>query len=159
LKPGPMESIAMMICSARGGGDARLCEVSVLCGAGGGLTVHAVTIRPMTADARPPFVLHDVTRATFNQVNAARSADAPLFVLKQVSSLVIENCAGLPNLHADDVTERTELPATLRPARRRMKIFVIGDSISIQRNAPHRAVNVGCDTAEILMVISPADTF
>jgi len=85
----------------------------------------------MTADARPPFVLHDVTRATFNQVNAARSADAPLFVLKQVSSLVIENCTGLPNLHSDDVTERTELPATLRPARRRMKIFVIGDSISM----------------------------
>jgi len=34
-----------------------------------------------------------------------------------------------------------------------------GDSITIQRNAPHRAVNVGRDTAEILMVISPADTF
>jgi quercetin dioxygenase-like cupin family protein/DNA-binding XRE family transcriptional regulator len=34
-----------------------------------------------------------------------------------------------------------------------------GDSISIQRNAPHRAVNVGCHNAEILMVISPADTF
>ena len=34
-----------------------------------------------------------------------------------------------------------------------------GDSISIQRNAPHRAVNVGGGTAEILMVISPADTF
>ncbi len=34
-----------------------------------------------------------------------------------------------------------------------------GDSISIQRNAPHRAVNVGRHSAEILMVISPADTF
>jgi quercetin dioxygenase-like cupin family protein len=34
-----------------------------------------------------------------------------------------------------------------------------GDSITIQRNVPHRAVNIGRCTAEILMVISPADTF
>lgn len=34
-----------------------------------------------------------------------------------------------------------------------------GDSISIQRNAPHRVVNHGRDSAEVLMVISPADTF
>jgi transcriptional regulator with XRE-family HTH domain len=34
-----------------------------------------------------------------------------------------------------------------------------GDSISIQRNAPHRVLNSGAVKAEILMVISPADTF
>jgi transcriptional regulator with XRE-family HTH domain len=34
-----------------------------------------------------------------------------------------------------------------------------GDSIYIQRTAPHRAVNRGQETAEILMVISPANTF
>ena len=34
-----------------------------------------------------------------------------------------------------------------------------GDSISIRRNAPHRVVNHAGRTAEILMVISPADTF
>jgi transcriptional regulator with XRE-family HTH domain len=34
-----------------------------------------------------------------------------------------------------------------------------GDSISIQRNAPHRVVNHGPHGAEVLMVISPADTF
>jgi transcriptional regulator with XRE-family HTH domain len=34
-----------------------------------------------------------------------------------------------------------------------------GDSIWIQRNAPHRVVNHAARTAEILMVISPADTF
>ena len=38
-------------------------------------------------------------------------------------------------------------------------VLSAGDSISIQRNAPHRAVNVGGHVAEILMVISPADTF
>ena len=34
-----------------------------------------------------------------------------------------------------------------------------GDSIWIQRNAPHRVVNHAARTADILMVISPADTF
>lgn len=34
-----------------------------------------------------------------------------------------------------------------------------GDSITIQRNLPHRVVNIGCTSAEVLMVISPPDTF
>lgn len=34
-----------------------------------------------------------------------------------------------------------------------------GDSISIQRNAPHRVLNNAAAKAEVLMVISPADTF
>ena len=34
-----------------------------------------------------------------------------------------------------------------------------GDSIVIQRNAPHRVVNHGAQSAEVLMVISPAHTF
>ncbi len=38
-------------------------------------------------------------------------------------------------------------------------VLETGDSIYIQRSAPHRAVNRGQQTAEILMVISPPDTF
>jgi transcriptional regulator with XRE-family HTH domain len=38
-------------------------------------------------------------------------------------------------------------------------VLEAGDSIYIQRAAPHRAVNRGQHTAEILMVISPANTF
>lgn len=40
------------------------------------------------------------------------------------------------------------------------EVYVLeaGDSIYIQRAAPHRAVNRGQHTAEILMVISPANT-
>jgi hypothetical protein len=34
--------MAMMICVALGGGGGVVSNVSVLCGAGGGLTVHAV---------------------------------------------------------------------------------------------------------------------
>ncbi|HEY0803619.1 MAG TPA: hypothetical protein VGD84_01075 [Pseudonocardiaceae bacterium] len=44
LKPGPIESMAMMICVARGGGGVVVFDVSVLCGAGGGLTVQADVI-------------------------------------------------------------------------------------------------------------------
>ena len=44
LKPGPIESIAMMIWVAFGGGGVVVSEVSVLCGAGGGLTVQADVI-------------------------------------------------------------------------------------------------------------------
>jgi hypothetical protein len=40
LKPGPIQSMAMMICDAFGGGGAVVSVVSVLCGAGGGLTVQ-----------------------------------------------------------------------------------------------------------------------
>jgi hypothetical protein len=38
-----MESMAMMICVARGGGASVIFDVSVLCGAGGGLTVQPAT--------------------------------------------------------------------------------------------------------------------
>ena len=40
LKPGPIVSMAMMICVAFGGGGIVVSVVSVLCGAGGGLTVQ-----------------------------------------------------------------------------------------------------------------------
>ena len=43
LNPGPIESIAMMICVAFIGGGGVDSVVSVLCGAGGGLTVHPVS--------------------------------------------------------------------------------------------------------------------
>jgi hypothetical protein len=43
LKPGPIESMAMMICVAFGGGGVEVSVVSVLCGAGGGLTVQPET--------------------------------------------------------------------------------------------------------------------
>jgi hypothetical protein len=41
-----------MIWYARGGGGAEFCEVSVLCGAGGGLTVHAERVASALATAR-----------------------------------------------------------------------------------------------------------
>src|ERR1700754_2029661 len=43
LNPGPIVSMAMMICVAFGGGGVVVSVVSVLCGAGGGLTVQPAT--------------------------------------------------------------------------------------------------------------------
>ena len=51
LKPAPIESMPMMIWKARAGGGAGFCDVSVLCGAGGGLTVQAETIASAPARA------------------------------------------------------------------------------------------------------------
>src|SRR5689334_7715306 len=50
LKPGPIESMAMMICVALAGGGGVDWLVSVLCGAGGGLTVHPAT-KVISADS------------------------------------------------------------------------------------------------------------
>jgi hypothetical protein len=44
LNPGPIESMAMMTCVAFKGGGGGDSDVSVLCGAGGGLTVQLDTI-------------------------------------------------------------------------------------------------------------------
>ena len=57
LNPAPIESMPMMICVFRSGGGAVLRVVSVLCGAGGGLTaqpasVSVETSTPMVSQAR-----------------------------------------------------------------------------------------------------------
>src|ERR1700733_14559454 len=53
LNPAPIESMPMMIWVTRCGGGGELCGVSVLCGAGGGLTVQAASAKPATARSTP----------------------------------------------------------------------------------------------------------
>lgn len=53
LNPAPIESMPMMIWAGRGGGGGELCGVSVLCGAGGGLTVHAASASPASEPTTP----------------------------------------------------------------------------------------------------------
>jgi polygalacturonase/lysophospholipase L1-like esterase len=96
-----------------------------------GLSLHDVTLSTATEDQRPPVALHDVMRASFTQVNAARSDRVPLFVLKQVSSLMIQNCSGLADQRSVAPIERGQLPATEVGASSRTRVFVIGDSISM----------------------------
>ena len=65
-------SMAMMICVAFGGGGAVVSEVSVLCGAGGGLTVQPPT-RSTGAMKSAPRVIQSRRRAvgTPNRVSTA----------------------------------------------------------------------------------------
>jgi hypothetical protein len=53
LNPGPIESMAMMICVAFMGGGGVVSVVSVLCGAGGGLTVQPLNRRAGTETSAP----------------------------------------------------------------------------------------------------------
>ena len=49
----PIESMPTMIWVTRCGGAGGLCGVSVLCGAGGGLTVHAANVSPASETSTP----------------------------------------------------------------------------------------------------------
>ena len=62
LNPGPIVSIAMMICVAFGGGGGVFSVVSVLCGAGGGLTVQLPT-SSTDAEINAPRVIQSRRRA------------------------------------------------------------------------------------------------
>ncbi|BBX29808.1 hypothetical protein GCM10009632_24760 [Mycolicibacterium alvei] len=53
MNPGPIESIAMMICVAFIGGGGAVSVVSVLCGAGGGLTVQPLNSNVGTEMSMP----------------------------------------------------------------------------------------------------------
>ena len=50
-----------------------------------GIELDDVTFSFQTPDYRPPFVLEDVSDATFNRVTAPRMDDVPMFVKKDVS--------------------------------------------------------------------------
>jgi hypothetical protein len=77
LKPGPIVSMAMMIWVAFGGGGAVVSAVSVLCGAGGGLTVHPPTSTNDAATTAPR-VIQSRRQAvgTPNRVSTARGRPA-----------------------------------------------------------------------------------
>jgi polygalacturonase/lysophospholipase L1-like esterase len=101
-----------------------------------GITLHNVTLGTATGDARPPFVLHDVTQANFSQITAARQEQTPLFALKQVSSLMLQNCAGISDQRLEKPVGRATLPVMEAVPASRQRIFVLGDSISMQYGPP-----------------------
>src|ERR1700744_6240803 len=78
LNPAPIEAMPMMIWLMRGGGGLELCGVSVLCGAGGGLTVQADNTRP-TSETTAPMAIN-TRRARFGtliRVSSTRAATRP----------------------------------------------------------------------------------
>ena len=68
----------MMIWVTRCGGGGELCGVSVLCGAGGGLTVHAANASPASEISAPTVMkTRRAPCGTLLRVSSTRSATRP----------------------------------------------------------------------------------
>ncbi len=69
-----------------------------------GLNVSDVVFRCINGDERPAFVLDDVHDATFSHVDAQKNAEAPQFLLKNVSTLSFHEVTGV---NCDQVKDMT----------------------------------------------------
>lgn len=69
------------------------------------LKLHDVQISFIQDEARPPFILDDVKGALFYDIQAAKSVDAPYFLLKNVSDIDIQKMQGMK----DGVIKTAEL--------------------------------------------------
>jgi polygalacturonase len=87
------------------------------------VTLHAIDLRTETPDARPALILDDVADVHLSQVNAACAPGVPVLRLKDVSGLSITDCAGL--------ADGKEIAAGSQARAWPQRIFVIGDSISL----------------------------
>jgi polygalacturonase len=65
----------------------------------------------MKEDGRPSVLLWDVAGITFDNLTAQKSASAPLFMLRDVTGLVIRNSAGIPDTRRDAGPALTPFPA------------------------------------------------
>ncbi|KAA9041205.1 glycoside hydrolase family 28 protein [Ginsengibacter hankyongi] len=63
------------------------------------IVMHDITISFLNDDYRPPFILDDVTVATFRYVKAQKLPATPSFVLDKVGDCTIQNCTGLKDVH------------------------------------------------------------
>ncbi len=79
-----------------------------------GIRLHGVDLAVATEDLRPAITLHDVTDATLSHVRTMTAAGVRPLVTRDVAGLVLESSPGL-------------LPPASRP-----RVFVLGDSISMQ---------------------------
>lgn len=96
-----------------------------------GLKLHAVELSTTAPDARPAFVVEDVSRASFSHVSTTITDGKPRFVLKQVEAMSFDHCAGVPDRLVETCVTRTALPAASRDAAPTERVFVVGDSISM----------------------------
>jgi hypothetical protein len=69
-----------------------------------GIEMRDVEVSYLKEDARPPFILNDVTGADFQHVRAQRSQDVPTFLLKNVENFSLQQSWPL----ADTRIERAE---------------------------------------------------
>jgi polygalacturonase len=61
-----------------------------------GLVMRDIDVRTLTPDARPPFVLEDVSDAHFDHVKAPHAEGVPVFVKRDVSNLDLRDTPGSP---------------------------------------------------------------
>ena len=71
-----------------------------------GLQMSDIVVGYMKTDARPPFVLSDVTGADFFRVRAQRAPDAPTFVLKNVEGFSAQQSWPLPDTRLERVSRK-----------------------------------------------------
>ena len=84
-----------------------------------GIRLHAVEVAVASEDLRPAIVLHDVTDITLSHVRAATAPGVAPLLTREVNGLTLESCPGFAALD-----------------RRRHRVFVLGDSISMQYGPP-----------------------
>lgn len=73
-----------------------------------GIELNNVEAEYTMEDWRPPFVLNDVSGATFNDLKAEHAPGVPAFVLENVENFSIHNSPGVPDTHLERA-ERNEL--------------------------------------------------
>jgi len=66
-----------------------------------GLTLRDIVLGTMTADARPPIVLHDVQNLRLDHVEASRPAGVPFAIFRDIADLVVRDSSGVADLRLD----------------------------------------------------------
>jgi polygalacturonase/lysophospholipase L1-like esterase len=99
-----------------------------------GLSLDQIDLATTTPDQRPAFVLKDVSDAAFTAIRSSRDPATPVFVLQQTQGLRWRDVQGVPDQQQSASVDQARLPreAPLANAAPRLRVFVIGDSISQQ---------------------------
>ena len=63
------------------------------------LKMHDVEISFMKEDPRPPFILDDVKLATFHHITAQKVSGSPMFILKNVQDIDIQQAKGIKDVN------------------------------------------------------------
>jgi polygalacturonase len=75
-----------------------------------GIEMEGVKIIAAQPDQRPAFVLEDVVDAGFIRTQAPAVAGVPLFALQKVERFRLRDCARVPDMALDQVTQKEILP-------------------------------------------------
>jgi polygalacturonase len=71
------------------------------------IVLHDITIEFLKDDFRPPFILNQVTGATFRHVKAQKVKEAGFFILDQVKDFTLQDFTGLKDIKLKDVARKT----------------------------------------------------